>query len=90
MIAYLTGCGDVDNPVAAGSPAGSNPLSRQRATVIASIAGHPADVLFAGLTPGFVGLTQVNLQIPILAPGTYPLVVTVNGVPSNAAQITVK
>lgn len=90
VIAYLTGCGDVDNAVPAGSPASADPLSRQRATVSATIGGHPSTVVFAGLTPGFVGLTQVNLQIPIVAPGTYPLVVNVNGMESNAAMITVK
>jgi uncharacterized protein (TIGR03437 family) len=71
-------------------PASADPLSRHRGQVTVSIGGHPADVLFAGLTPAYVGLTQVNLKVPILAPGTYPMVITVNGVASNAALITVK
>src|SRR5262249_19764130 len=90
VIAYLTGAGEVDNPVPTGMPASATILSRHKATVSVSIGGHPADMAFAGLTPSFVGLTQVNLQIPILAPGTYPLVVTVNGIASNSALITVK
>jgi translation elongation factor P/translation initiation factor 5A len=52
--------------------------------------GMPAEVVFGGLTPSFVGLMQVNLKIPNLQPGTYPLVVTVNGEKSNAAMITVQ
>jgi len=39
VIAYLTGAGEVGNPVAT---------------------GMPASAAFAGLTPSFVGLTQVN------------------------------
>ena len=90
VIAYMTGVGRVDNPVATGSAAGSDPLSRPRAAVSATIGNQSAEIAFAGLAPGFVGLTQVNLRIPILAPGDYPLVVTVNGEKSNAAMVTVK
>jgi uncharacterized protein (TIGR03437 family) len=90
VIAYITGIGRLDNPVATGSAAGSDPLSRPRAAVSATIGTQTADIVFAGLSPGFVGLTQVNLRIPNLAPGDYPLVVTVNGEKSNAAMVTVK
>jgi hypothetical protein len=31
----------------------------------------------------------VSIQIPNLAPGDYPLIVTIGGVPSNSALITV-
>jgi uncharacterized protein (TIGR03437 family) len=90
VVAYLTGTGRPDNPVATGSGAGSDPLSRPRATVSVTIGNQPAEIAFAGLTPGFVGLTQVNLKIPNLAAGDYPLVVTVNGEKSNAVTVTVK
>ena len=56
----------------------------------ATINGTMSEVAFAGLTPGFIGLSQVNLKIPSLPAGTYPLVVSVDGQPSNAAMITVK
>jgi uncharacterized protein (TIGR03437 family) len=90
VIAYLTGAGIPDNPVPNGTPAKADPLSRVNAQVTVTIGGHVATQVFAGLTPGFVGLTQVNLQIPDLAPGTYPLVVSLNAVASNSALITVK
>jgi uncharacterized protein (TIGR03437 family) len=80
----------VDNPVATGSSAGSSPLSRHKATVTATINGTMADIAFAGLTPQFIGLTQLNLKVPALPAGTYPMVISVNGQTSNAAMITVK
>ena len=90
IVAYLTGGGEVDNAVGTGVAAGSSPLSRHKGNVTATVNGTMADVAFAGLTPQFIGLTQVNLKVPSLAPGTYPLVISVNGEPSNQAMITVK
>ena len=70
VVAYLTGTGRLDIPVATGGGASSDPLSRPRATVAVTIGSQPAEIAFAGLTPSFVGLTQVNLRIPNLAAGT--------------------
>jgi len=89
VIAYATGQGLLDNPVATGAAAPSTVLSRPRGAVTATIGGKAATVVFGGLTPGFVGLMQVNLTIPSLTAGTYPLVITVGGVNSNSAQVTV-
>jgi uncharacterized protein (TIGR03437 family) len=90
VVAYLTGAGNVDNPVTTGGPAAAEPLSRPRSTVTATIGGVGAEVAFAGLTPGFIGLMQVNLKVPGVPAGTHPLLVTVDGVQSNAAMITVR
>jgi uncharacterized protein (TIGR03437 family) len=90
VVAYLTGIGQLDNPVATGGPAAGNPLSRPKGNVTATLDNRPVDIAFAGMTPGFVGLTQVNFKIPNLMPGDYPLVIMVNGEKSNAATITVK
>jgi uncharacterized protein (TIGR03437 family) len=76
--------------VATGGPAGSDPLSRPQAQVSATINNQTVDIVFAGMVPGFVGLAQVNFKIPNLAPGDYPLVLTVKGEKSNAATVTVK
>jgi uncharacterized protein (TIGR03437 family) len=90
IVAYLTGSGPLDNPVQTGVPAPSAPLSRPLGAVTASLNGVPAEVAFAGLTPGFVGLMQVNAKVPSLPPGTYPLVVSIAGQWSNSALVTVK
>jgi len=42
---------------------------------------------FAGLSPGFVGLYQVNIQIPDLAAGTYPVKITAGSAVSNTPTI---
>jgi uncharacterized protein (TIGR03437 family) len=90
VVAYLTGSGALDFPVDTGKVAAADPLSRPRALVTATVNGQPAEVAFAGLTPQFVGLMQVNLRVPALLPGTYPLVITAGAEKSNAAMITVK
>ncbi len=58
----------------------------------ATVDGKPAPVHFAGLAPGFVGLYQVNVQIPEgVTAGTFvPLVLFQQGVPSNSVTLVVK
>jgi uncharacterized protein (TIGR03437 family) len=53
------------------------------------VGGQPAIIFFAGLAPRFVGLMQVNLQIPNVNSGDQPLVITIGGVRSNTALIAI-
>ena len=55
----------------------------------ASIGNLPATLLYAGKAPGTQGVAQMNMRVPVLAPGDYPLVVTVGGVASNSGLISV-
>jgi uncharacterized protein (TIGR03437 family) len=48
------------------------------------------DAAFAGLTPGFVGLYQVNANVPSLPSGDKQLSFLVNGVVSNFVQLSVQ
>ena len=91
IFAYLTGSGPVSPAAADGVPASTTSLVYAQASNSATIDNLPATVSFAGLAPGFVGLVQMNIVVPTgLAPGTYPLSVTIDGQTSNAAPITVK
>jgi uncharacterized protein (TIGR03437 family) len=91
VFAYLTGSGPVSPPAKDGVPAPTTSLVYAQASSSATIGGLPATVSFAGLAPGFIGEVQMNIIVPAgLAPGSYPLAVTIDGQPSNAAPITVK
>jgi adhesin/invasin len=86
---YLTGLGAVDNPVATGAAAPVSPFS-QVPGVTATIGGRPAQVLFAGLAPGFAGLYQVNLLLPQVVAGDYALQISVPGAASNIVAISIR
>ena len=64
---YATGLGPVNVNVPAGSPAPAKPLANAQAQVDVKIDGSPGKVAFAGLAPGFIGLYQVNAEIPASA-----------------------
>ncbi|HTS61735.1 MAG TPA: SBBP repeat-containing protein [Candidatus Acidoferrales bacterium] len=86
---YLTGQGALDHPVATGAAAPLDPLSRVLGAPVATIGGAAAQVVFCGLTPGFVGLAQANIQVPLLPPGDYPLVLTIGKGSSPPVTISV-
>ncbi|MEO8597802.1 MAG: IPT/TIG domain-containing protein [Candidatus Solibacter sp.] len=91
ILAYLTGSGPVDPAVRDGVPASLTVLSYALANATVTIGGQPATVPFKGLAPGFVGLLQMNIVVPAtLAPGTYPLRITIDGQPANSATIAIK
>lgn len=89
VVVYLTGTGQLDNPVPTNTLAPGNPLSRPTGPVSATLNGVATPVLFLGLTPGFIGLGQANLSIPNLPPGTYDLIITIDGISSAPARLTV-
>ncbi len=86
---YLTGQGAVAPLVASGAPAPANPIARPVFPVTAALGGRPAEIIFVGLSPGSVGLFQINLRVPAIGTGAETLVVNVNGVPSNAGTVYV-
>jgi uncharacterized protein (TIGR03437 family) len=70
LIAYADGLGPVDPPPPLGQPAPSDPLSLTVNPVEVTIAGQPAAVLFAGLSPGYLGFSQINFRVPDSLTGT--------------------
>ena len=87
---YLVGFGAVSPALGDGASTPSSGFTTPTQTVTATIGGQNASVTFAGLTPQAVGLGQVNLVVPPgLAPGTYPLVITVGNQASAPAMLSV-
>jgi len=88
---YCTGLGAVSNPPAPGTAASNNPLSHTLTAPKVTIGGRAATVSFAGLSPGYVGLYQVNAQIPADASGGSAVTVqlSIGGVDSNTVAIAV-
>jgi uncharacterized protein (TIGR03437 family) len=92
LVIYCAGLGAVTGSVAAGTISPSSPLAATVNTVTVTIEGISANVFFAGLTPGFVGLYQVNAYVPagVTTSATAPLVMTVAGQSSPPTPIVIK
>ena len=89
---YCNGLGPVSNRPVSGAPA-SGRLSITTSTPSVTIGGIAATVQFSGLAPGFVGVNQVNVQIPPNAPAgrSVPLVIrTSDGSLSNSVNLAVQ
>ena len=89
LLIYCTGLGPLRIAVKSGDRAPSvPPLAETTYLPSVSIAGLPAIVTYAGLAPGWVGLYQVNVQVPAgLATGNQPIQIVTLGVASNVGMI---
>jgi uncharacterized protein (TIGR03437 family) len=91
LVMYLVGMGATNPGVASGAESPGPPsLASAIAQPTVTVGSEPSTVLFAGLTPGFVGLYQIDFQVPTNAPSGQ-LVVTVaqNGVAANPTLLPV-
>jgi uncharacterized protein (TIGR03437 family) len=82
---YGTGEGLSDGVNIAGLPAPmAAPFPQPQGAVSLTVAGMPAQILFAGSAPGLVGMIQVNARTPggFVPSGQIPLVLTVGGASS--------
>ena len=82
LIIFVTGIGGVSNPPATGAASLASPLAQARVTPMVTVGGEGTQVFFAGLAPFFVGLGQVNIQLPeslATTGATMPLVIDFEG-----------
>jgi uncharacterized protein (TIGR03437 family) len=91
IVIYATGLGPVNPPVGTGVAASPQHFTFVSNDVMAFFGGQPATPLFAGLTPGFAGLYQVNVRVPDATPsGDVNLSLEVAGVTSPSVLLAVK
>jgi uncharacterized protein (TIGR03437 family) len=85
---FCTGLGAVTPLLATGEPGTSNTTVEEPSV---TIDGIPAIVQFSGIAPGFVGLDQVNVEVPagVHAANDVPVVLTIGGKQSNTVTIAV-
>jgi len=85
LVVYATGLGAVmGTHPPDGANTGGATISNQ-VTPQVLIGGVAANVIFAGLSPQFVGVNQLNLVVPQVAPGnSVPLQISVGGITSPA------
>lgn len=87
---FATGLGPLDRDIAAGQRADAGPLLRVRWPVEVHIGGISVTPLFAGLSPGFAGLYQVNVVVPQALPGgVHSLLLVVNQVSGVSVPLPV-
>jgi len=86
---FFTGQGPVDQPEDDGDAPDVGTAVSATLPASATVGGIPAEVHFVGLAPLYPGLAQMNLRIPPLASGTYPVVIKIGDVASNAPRLTV-
>jgi uncharacterized protein (TIGR03437 family) len=90
LIMYLVGLGATNPSVASGAATPASPLHPVTVQPIVTVGSQPSTVAFAGLSPFFVGLYQINFQVPSgLSSGELEVDVTQNGVAANPTKLPV-
>jgi uncharacterized protein (TIGR03437 family) len=101
IVIYANGLGAVNlapctTPAASGclisgEATPSQPLASTLVKPTVTIGGVAGNVLFSGLTPGSIGLYQIDVQVPANAPaGMQSVVITQNGVSSQPGNLPVQ
>jgi uncharacterized protein (TIGR03437 family) len=87
---YLVGMGSTNPAVATGLPAPPQ-LHRVVKQPDVTLDGAPVTVSYAGLAPGWVGLYQIDFQVPESArSGNLALAIIQDGVPANESYLPVR
>src|SRR5262249_51941486 len=89
IVVYVLGVSTLAEPQTTGAGAPLDHFVTFRAALTLNVGGIALVPTFAGLTPGSVGLMQVNFRVPSLAPGNYDLKLTVNGSAANVPKLII-
>ena len=87
LVIFGTGLGLTSPAIHAGEAAPADPLSVAAVTPDVSLDGVPLQVKYAGLTPGGVGVYQINVKVPpgIAEGQDVPLVIRQGGMSTTVA-----
>ena len=86
----FTGQGSVSPPVLSGRPAPLSPRAEVTSDAKAEIGGLEVEILFLGLTPGWFGVGQADLAVPVGLTGLLPVRLTVGGKRSGSGLVSVQ
>ncbi len=90
VVAYLTGVGTVNPPVATGAAAPTSPFSYPPGPASVTLGSQSIQPTYLGLTPGTAGVGQANVLIPTsFTSGVESFSATIGGMESNACLIAV-
>ena len=89
---FLVGLGAVSNQPPTGTAAPGSPLAETLAMPQVRLGEIAAEVTFAGMTPGAVGLYQINIRVPANAPvgAAVPLRVSIEGAVANTVTVPIQ
>ena len=91
VIFYMSGLGVTDNEPGTGQASPGDILAHPTVPLKLTLNGLDAPVQFVGLTPGLVGLFQVNFKVPDAAPdGNLDLLIEQGDILSNKTILPVK
>ena len=81
IVIWSTGLGHTSPAIDAGMPSPSDPLADAVIHPTVTLGGVGLNILYAGLTPGSVGLNQINATVPASVPQglSIPLVISQGG-----------
>lgn len=78
IVIYLTGLGKTNPAVDAGLSAPADPLAQALVSPVVTLGGVEIPVTYAGLTPGEVGVYQINAEILRWVPTGFGVPLTIN------------
>jgi hypothetical protein len=92
LIVWATGIGNLSQLAATGAASPGSPPAQAVNLPTVTVGGAAVSVQFAGLTPGSVGLVQINIQLPSTLPAgsSLPLLVIFPGAPSPPVNLSVQ
>jgi uncharacterized protein (TIGR03437 family) len=81
LVIYLTGLGATNPAVQTGLPGPSTPLASAILPSQVTLGGANLSLIYAGMSPGEVGVYQINAKVPASVPAglTIPLVISQGG-----------